>query len=686
MNLKSGLAVLIAVLFLATSFGSIAVAGARTSDIKVNQAYEKYVEDTLTSLGTWNGYGFRVAGSPAEIAAAKFVASEMKKIGLSNVRLEPVPVDAWDFKGASLTVNGPDGSSTFVAASMGGVPGTPPGGVSGEIVYVDQGLPENYPADGVQGKLLLVDWDADTSWVNLIANQATLDGAKGVIIGTMDYPSYYEWPSSLGSFDATYNDAWVPLITISRDDGFAIMDMLANGPVCGTMVSDVKMTLSEQGGTGYNVVGVLPGRDHSRQILILGHHDSWFTGASDDTSSQSAMLAWAKALKKSNFVPNHDIVFVSETAEEYGYTNAYYEWLVGMWYLITHSHPGWAKSMIAFLNLEGIGGRWFDGSTGPFDAETNFELAPLVEEVFSANPALLPSGWTIETTLNSWTDGWTLTAAGLAGVTFGATIPGYDAVYHTNMDNVALINYDDMAQQVMVMNKVLTAIDSARLLPYKFSERALDMSMSYDPDAYSAVGVDITALESAVEDFGALASNYDSISSNLAGKEKAANALLARTSRLINSQWTALSVWDDTIYPTQQVEWDAYSLVTAIDQLRHHDAASAEETLVNVGLTYNSMFDYPVFKYENDRHAPGALHLDWGGQGHLAPYLDIYWVYKSVQEKAEKGGHQDFRWEIKTLQHVLNSERMELQNRVLLELQQVTQVNSMLTDLIEMAG
>jgi hypothetical protein len=98
------------------------------------------------------------------------------------------------------------------------------------------------------------------------------------------------------------------------------------------------------------------------------------------------------------------------------------------------------------------------------------------------------------------------------------------------------------------------------------------------------------------------------------------------------------------------------------------------------------MFDYPVFKYENDRHAPGALHLDWGGQGHLAPYLDIYWVYKSVQEKAEKGGHQDFRWEIKTLQHLLNSERMELQDRVLLELQQVTQINSMLTDLIEMAG
>lgn len=687
MRIKSSIAVLIVFLFLATSFGSIVAAGAGTSGIKIDQKYAKYVEDTLSSLGTWSGYGFRAAGSSADNAAAKFIASEMKKDGLANVRLEPVPVDVWDFKGASLTVLGSTGTMTFVASSMGGVPGTPPGGLSGPIVYVDQGIPQNYPADGVKGKLLLVDWDSDNWWVNLVASQATLAGAKGVIIGTMDHPSYYSWPSSLGSFDATYNDSWVPLITISRDAGFAIMDMLKSGSVFGTMVSNVKMTLSQNGGVGYNAVGVLPGKDHTRQILIMGHHDAWFTGGSDDTSACAAMLAWVKAMKNANFVPSHDIYFVSDTGEEYGYTDAYYEWCVGAWYMITVAHPDWAKSMIAFLNMEGIGSRWVDGTAGPFSAEANLELAPYVGQVFAANPDLLPSGSVFSTYLNTWNDGWTLTAAGMVGVTFGTVIPNYDtSIYHTNIDTPAIIHYDDLARQVTLMYRVLVAIDSAKLLPYTFSDRALDMSKSYAASDYAAIGVDITGLKNAVQDFRLLASKYDASVAMLAGKEGAANKVLTQMSQLINTQWNALDVWDDTIYQTQQLEWDSYYLVTAISELQQQNPGRAANTLLNVGLMWNAFFDYPVFKYENDRHVLGALHLDWGGQGHLAPFLDVYGVYKSCLEKAAMGGHQDFGWELSVLQSFFGSETSELKDRVTLETQQVLQVNSMLTQLISMAG
>jgi hypothetical protein len=58
------------------------------------------------------------------------------------------------------------------------------------------------------------------------------------------------------------------------------------------------------------------------------------------------MLAWAKAMKKIGFVPQHDLYLVSDTGEEYGNTDAYYEWLVGAWYMITQAHPDWAKKAI----------------------------------------------------------------------------------------------------------------------------------------------------------------------------------------------------------------------------------------------------------------------------------------------------------------------------------------------------
>ncbi|RDE13889.1 MAG: hypothetical protein C4K47_05320 [Candidatus Thorarchaeota archaeon] len=679
------LAALIVFVFVVVAFSGSFVVAKPAPQLNIDQNYEKYVEEKLVGLGTWPGYGFRAAGSSSENAGAAFIKQEMVKIGLSNVRMERVPVDAWEFKGASLTVSGASGTYKFLASSMGGVPGTPPAGLTGEIVYVGQGTPGEYPATGVQGKLLLCDWNADNFWVNLIGKQATIDGAKGVIISTMNYPVYYEWPSSLGSFDATYDDSLVPLIVISRNDGFSLMGMMANGPVIGTMVSNVKLTLAEDGGSGYNVVGVYPGRNHQNPILILGHHDAWFFGASDDTSAIPGLLAWAKALKKMGFVPEHDLYFIATTGEEYGNTDAYYEWLVGSWYMITQAHPDWAMEAVAFLNIEGIGGRWFDGSTGPFTARANYQLAPLARAVFGANPALLPNGWEVTTELSSWQDGWPLTAAGIPGITFSDTIPGYDAIYHTNMDNLGLIHYDDMAMQVKVMHKFLEAIDSAKILPFMFMERAVDLTKSYNANDFAYVGVDASGLGPAISEFKSLARKYDAAASKLtAGDADAANALLTEASQLINREWTALSCWDSVIYPTQQVEWDAIWLTNALGYLKDGNLHDACDELWNVGLTWNAFFDKEVFEWENDRHAPDAPHLNWGAQGHLAPYVDIYDAYVSLRQKEEVQS-PDISWEKAALETVLASEKTVLQDRIDVETLQIMQVNSVLAQLIQLA-
>src|SRR4030067_753829 len=275
MSIRRVFAALVALVFVTVAVGGTGniVAAPPGPALAVDEAYEQYVEEYLVGLGTWSGYGFRAAGSTAEDQATKFIEQEMLSIGLEQVRREIVPVDAWDFMGASLTVTDVSGeTTTFTASSMGGVPGTDDAGLTGEGIYVDRGNPQNYPADGGEGKLLLVDWDADWFWVNLVGHQATVSGSKGVIISTMSHPSYYEWEDSLGSFDATYDADWVPLIVLSREDGWKVVVMVEQGPVMGTMVSHVTLTIN---GDGHNVIGVYPGEDHEHPILILGHPDAW---------------------------------------------------------------------------------------------------------------------------------------------------------------------------------------------------------------------------------------------------------------------------------------------------------------------------------------------------------------------------------------------------------------------------
>lgn len=278
-----------------------------------------------------------------------------------------------------------------------------------------------------------------------------------------------------------------------------------------------------------------------------------------------------------------------------------------------------------------------------------------------------------------------MTAAGIPGITFGSSPVGFDAIYHTNFDTADLLDYDYMAQNVELLQKCLEAVDSAPILPYTFSERATNLVGSVDPKDYEYVGVDVSALDDEISEFRALARKYDRIRSTLpVVMADEINAVLMSLSYKINNQWTALSCWDSVIYPTQQVEWDCIWLTEALKSLKKGDLNGALDELWNVGLTWNAFYDYEVFAHENSRHEFGTEHLNWGEQGHLAPYLDIWHEYRSVQDKYENGGK--VTWEYDSLAEVLASEILELENRVALETQQVAEVNNLLATLLEMAA
>ena len=64
------------------------------------KGYPQNVETYLNNLGT-SPLGFRLAGTPSDDAAARYLADKLRAMGLKNVHLETVPVDVWDVRGAS---------------------------------------------------------------------------------------------------------------------------------------------------------------------------------------------------------------------------------------------------------------------------------------------------------------------------------------------------------------------------------------------------------------------------------------------------------------------------------------------------------------------------------------------------------------------------------------------------------
>ena len=381
------LALALAVLLLAPA-GASALTFDEAVDQLVADGYPESIETWLTSQGT-SPIGFAFGGSTADDARAEYLAAEFEKLGFV-ARLEAVPLDVWEFKGASVTV----GATTYTASTFGGVRATPAGGITAPLVYVGGATAAEVAAAGdLTGKIAIVDAKLSSYWMNWQWTEAVLAGAEGIIYtSTADDEAYYAEPTSLGSFDAEYRYDLPPVVYISQADGLALKAALAaDASLQATMVNDVEVTLKEDGGEGYNVVATLPGSvKGSGRIVIGAHHDSYFHAGLDDTGGCAAALTMAKAMVDSGYEPKRSITFLLTTGEEYGAIDSYYDWLIGAWHAVTQRHPRLGRQHAAHAQprVDGHGGR------APRDAGDARGQAPHRRRRRRAGPSSCPTATT----------------------------------------------------------------------------------------------------------------------------------------------------------------------------------------------------------------------------------------------------------------------------------------------------
>ena len=304
-------------------------------DLSHELAYSEELADFL---------GWRSAGSDSEHKCADFLAKKMEEIGLQNVDKVGTQCDKFQFNSSSLKIKDTDIELTPASYQVNGTDGD----LTAEIVDVGTGTEGEYEEAGdVTGKIVLAHVDqSNEAWIDGYAKMANNKGAAAIV--TWANSGYGEaGTDSVNVQDVCCADL-LPTTAISADEADKVIEAIKAGNNECTLNVDAEMV--DDGGTTYNVVGMIPGKNHDQKIIVSGHYDKYWYGFQDDCCAIGLVLAVAKGMVDSKYEPENDIIFVCHGAEEWGSSDCMYDWTTGAWAM--SEHEGYADNCLAMINCE----------------------------------------------------------------------------------------------------------------------------------------------------------------------------------------------------------------------------------------------------------------------------------------------------------------------------------------------
>ena len=432
-------------------------------------------------------YGPRLTGSPAHEAAAKWVAATLSGWGLENSHLE-----SWNFGHTGWSNREASGYIISPAPSrlnfevQAWTPSTR-GKVAGDVVQI---TPPRTPTqdqlsawlaqhrEDVRGKVVLV---GRAAHVEIAMNpsakrfetselRANLSGSgdsspeparklarlsrreidervnrwlkdNGALVKLEDSGRPMGQIRALGS--PTYNSSdTIPTVVLRNEDFGRLERLLADGENV-RVEFDIQNSDYPAGGTSYNVVAEIPGREKNGEMVMFGAHlDSWHmaTGATDNAIGCAVVMEAARILAASSRRPKRTVRVALWSGEEQGNlgSKAYVAEHFG-----TIGRPGAEFARLsAYLNTDMGTGRirclWLFGpSEGA--AALQSALAPFADLGFvfaAASPLRAPGN----------SDHSAFSEAGLPAVNFVQDPIDYGSTWHTQLDTYERVLADDARQ------------------------------------------------------------------------------------------------------------------------------------------------------------------------------------------------------------------------------------------------
>jgi N-acetylated-alpha-linked acidic dipeptidase len=371
-----------------------------------------------------------VAGQPSSKKVADYALAKFKSFGLDAKLEEFEAMMPWPIE-TTVELIGPEKYTLRVKEPV--LPEDPDSGdqtplynaysgdgnVTGEVVYVNYGMPADYErlkelGVDVKGKIVIARYGA--GWRGIKPKVAYEHGAIGCLIysdprddgyyagdvypggpyrpefgaqrgSVMDMPIHAGdpltpgWGSEAGGKKIRFEDSLtilkIPVLPISYGDAAPILRQLKGKVVpnewkgalpftyhVGPGPAQVHMNLRFEWKNRplYNVVARIPGTTRPNEWVIFGnHHDAWVSGADDPISGASALMETARGLGemlKTGWRPSRTIVLALWDGEEWGLLGST-EW--------AEKHDAELKQKAAvYINTDGTGKGWLNtgGSHG----------------------------------------------------------------------------------------------------------------------------------------------------------------------------------------------------------------------------------------------------------------------------------------------------------------------------------
>ncbi len=270
--------------------------------------------------------GARLVGSPGAAAAVGWALRTLRADGL-DAWAEPVVVPVWvrgEERGAVVgTPPAPDQPLHLTA--LGNSPGTPPGGLTGEVVEV-RSLEELADlGDRVRGKVVLFQHQMGEGQgygdvVRLRSRgpaAAARQGAAAALVRSLATTSLRDPHTG----QTTPGDGpAIPSAAVSVEDAQLLHRLLRRGPV------KVRLVLGCGPGTpatawSANVVAEVRGRERPEEVVVIsGHLDSWDlgTGAVDDGAGVAMAMEVLRLVARQPVPPRRTLRLVLYMNEENG--------------------------------------------------------------------------------------------------------------------------------------------------------------------------------------------------------------------------------------------------------------------------------------------------------------------------------------------------------------------------------
>ncbi|MBF8294275.1 MAG: peptidase family protein [Bacteroidetes bacterium] len=286
--------------------------------------------DNLHSLCTTIGH--RISGSPQAAQAVEWAKKKMEEYGFDNVHLEPVMVPRWvrgTVEEAYLMYSSGRRESLKIT-TLGGSVGTPPEGITAEIVEVKSFDELNRLGEKAKGKIVFFNRPMDRKQISTFAAyggavdqrgggaiMAARAGGVAALVRSMttridDFPH----TGGMGYVDTVKK---VPGIAISTLQAERISKLLAQGE---QLKIHFKLSAQTQPDVeSFNVVGELTGTEKPKEVIVIGGHlDSWDIGqgAHDDGAGCVQSIEVLRILKKLGLKPKRTIRAVMFMNEENG--------------------------------------------------------------------------------------------------------------------------------------------------------------------------------------------------------------------------------------------------------------------------------------------------------------------------------------------------------------------------------